>query len=80
MKRLREDGFLLTAFRLAKELKMPIVKNVVALGGMAALFDLETSHLRGLINELWARKGAACAPATSAATSRATIPCDIKAS
>ena len=43
----------------AKELKMPIVKNVVALGGMAALFNLETSHLYHLIDELWARKGEA---------------------
>jgi 2-oxoglutarate ferredoxin oxidoreductase subunit alpha len=41
----------------AKELKMPIVKNVVALGGMSALFGLETTHLYKLINELWARKG-----------------------
>lgn len=55
------ESYRLLAFPMeriaAKELKMPIVKNVVALGGMAALFDLETSHLRRLINELWARKG-----------------------
>jgi 2-oxoglutarate ferredoxin oxidoreductase subunit alpha len=57
----RTESFRLLAFPMeriaAKELKMPIVKNIVALGGMAALFDLETSHLRQLINELWARKG-----------------------
>jgi 2-oxoglutarate/2-oxoacid ferredoxin oxidoreductase subunit alpha len=41
----------------AKELKMPIVKNVVALGGMAAIFGLETTHLYQLIRELWERKG-----------------------
>jgi 2-oxoglutarate ferredoxin oxidoreductase subunit alpha len=43
----------------AKELKMPIVKNIVALGGLSGLFGLETSHLYQLIDELWARKGAA---------------------
>jgi 2-oxoglutarate ferredoxin oxidoreductase subunit alpha len=43
----------------AKELKMPIVKNVVALGGMAALFGLDTSVLYALIKELWERKGEA---------------------
>ncbi len=43
----------------AKELKMPIVKNIVALGGISGLFGLETSHLYQLIDELWARKGAA---------------------
>lgn len=43
----------------SKELKMPIVKNVVALGGMSALFGLETNQLYELINELWARKGEA---------------------
>ncbi|HET7767582.1 MAG TPA: 2-oxoacid:acceptor oxidoreductase subunit alpha [Chloroflexota bacterium] len=43
----------------AKELKMPIVKNVVALGGMAALFGLDTAVLYGLIKELWERKGEA---------------------
>ena len=41
----------------AKQLKMPIVKNVVALGGMAALFGLDVSVLYGLIKELWERKG-----------------------
>ncbi len=41
----------------SKELKMPIVKNVVALGGMAALFSLDTEILYGLIRELWERKG-----------------------
>lgn len=41
----------------AKELKMPIVKNVVALGGMAALFGLEIQQLYQLIRELWERKG-----------------------
>lgn len=41
----------------AKELKMPIVKNVVALGGMAALFGLDTTVLYALIKELWERKG-----------------------
>lgn len=40
-----------------KELRMPIVKNVVALGGMAALFSLDTEILYGLIRELWERKG-----------------------
>jgi 2-oxoglutarate ferredoxin oxidoreductase subunit alpha len=59
----RVKDFRLLAFPMeqiaAKELKMPIVKNVVALGGMAALFGLETSHLYQLINELWARKGEA---------------------
>lgn len=59
----RTERFRLLAFPMeriaAKELKMPIVKNVVALGGMAALFSLETSHLYRLINELWARKGEA---------------------
>ncbi|HEX2035844.1 MAG TPA: 2-oxoacid:acceptor oxidoreductase subunit alpha [Chloroflexota bacterium] len=57
------EQFRLLAFPMeqiaAKELKMPIVKNVVALGGMAALFGLETTHLYQLINELWARKGEA---------------------
>ena len=43
----------------AKELKMPIVKNVVALGGMAALFGLDTTVLYDLIKELWERKGEA---------------------
>ena len=43
----------------AKELKMPIVKNIVALGGLSGLFGLETSHLYQLIDELWARKGEA---------------------
>ncbi|MCX5989503.1 MAG: 2-oxoacid:acceptor oxidoreductase family protein, partial [Chloroflexi bacterium] len=41
----------------SKQLKMPIVKNVVALGGMAALFSLDTEILYGLIRELWERKG-----------------------
>ena len=41
----------------SKELKMPIVKNVVALGGMSALFGLDTSQLYQLIKELWERKG-----------------------
>jgi 2-oxoglutarate/2-oxoacid ferredoxin oxidoreductase subunit alpha len=41
----------------AKDLKMPIVKNVVALGGMSALFGLDTNHLYQLIRELWERKG-----------------------
>jgi len=41
----------------AKELKMPIVKNVVALGGMAALFGLDLAVLYALIKELWERKG-----------------------
>jgi 2-oxoglutarate/2-oxoacid ferredoxin oxidoreductase subunit alpha len=58
-----KETFQLLAFPLeqiaAKELKMPIVKNVVALGGMSALFGLETSHLYKLINELWERKGEA---------------------
>ncbi|MDQ3702808.1 MAG: 2-oxoacid:acceptor oxidoreductase subunit alpha [Chloroflexota bacterium] len=56
-----KESYQLLAFPVeqiaAKELKMPIVKNVVALGGMAALFGLETSHLYQLIEELWARKG-----------------------
>ncbi|HEU5318240.1 MAG TPA: 2-oxoacid:acceptor oxidoreductase subunit alpha, partial [Chloroflexota bacterium] len=43
----------------AKDLKMPIVKNVVALGGMAALFGLDTAVLYALIKELWERKGEA---------------------
>jgi 2-oxoglutarate/2-oxoacid ferredoxin oxidoreductase subunit alpha len=41
----------------AKDLKMPIVKNIVSLGGLASLFDLEINHLYQLIHELWARKG-----------------------
>jgi 2-oxoglutarate/2-oxoacid ferredoxin oxidoreductase subunit alpha len=41
----------------SKELKMPIVKNVVALGGMASLFGLEVEQLYQLIRELWERKG-----------------------
>ena len=59
----RAERYRLLAFPMeriaAKDLRMPIVKNVVALGGMAALFGLETSHLYRLINELWARKGEA---------------------
>lgn len=55
------ESYRLLAFpvsRIAeKELRMPIVKNVVALGGMAALFSLDTTQLYTLINELWARKG-----------------------
>ena len=38
---------------------MPIVKNVVALGGMAALFQLDSNVLYDLIRELWERKGEA---------------------
>ncbi len=41
----------------SKELKMPIVKNIVALGGMASLFGLEVDQLYQLIRELWERKG-----------------------
>ena len=43
----------------AKELRMPIVKNVVAVGGMATLFGLETDHLKQVIRKLWLRKGEA---------------------
>ena len=57
------EGYRLLAFPMeriaSKELKMPIVKNIVALGGMSALFDLETKQLYTLIDELWARKGEA---------------------
>ncbi|MBI3974000.1 MAG: 2-oxoacid:acceptor oxidoreductase subunit alpha [Chloroflexi bacterium] len=59
----RTESYRLLAFPMeriaSKELRMPIVKNVVALGGMAALFGLETEQLYQLINELWARKGEA---------------------
>src|SRR5918911_820528 len=59
----RTESYRLLAFPMeriaSKELKMPIVKNVVALGGMSALFGLETKQLYDLINELWARKGEA---------------------
>ena len=59
----KTEGFHLLAFPMeriaSKELKMPIVKNIVALGGMSALFSLETKQLYELINELWARKGEA---------------------
>jgi 2-oxoglutarate ferredoxin oxidoreductase subunit alpha len=55
------SGYRLLAFPLeqiaSKELRMPIVKNVVALGGMAALFQLDTTVLYDLIRELWERKG-----------------------
>lgn len=57
----RTERYRLLSFPLekiaTKELKMPIVKNVVALGGLAALFDLDIDHLYKLIDELWARKG-----------------------
>ena len=43
----------------AKELRMPIVKNVVAVGGLATLFGLETDHLKQVIRKLWLRKGEA---------------------
>lgn len=46
--------------RLARDqLKFPLAKNVIAVGGLATLFDLDTSHLRRIIDELWARKGEA---------------------
>lgn len=55
------SGYRLLSFPLeqiaAKDLRMPIVKNVVALGGMAALFQLDTAVLYELIRELWQRKG-----------------------
>ncbi|MAG35155.1 MAG: pyruvate ferredoxin oxidoreductase [Dehalococcoidia bacterium] len=43
----------------SSELKMPIVKNVVAVGGLATLFGLETDHLKDVIRKLWRRKGEA---------------------
>ncbi len=43
----------------AKELRMPIVKNVVAVGGLATLFGLATDHLKQVIRKLWLRKGEA---------------------
>ena len=55
------SSYRLLAFPLeqiaSKELRMPIVKNVVALGGMAALFQLDSAVLYDLIRELWERKG-----------------------
>ena len=57
------SSYRLLAFPLeqiaTKQLRMPIVKNVVALGGMAALFQLDTAVLYELIRELWERKGEA---------------------
>jgi 2-oxoglutarate ferredoxin oxidoreductase subunit alpha len=41
------------------QIKLPIAKNVVAVGALAALFGLPTEHLHKLIHEKWSRKGEA---------------------